>query len=452
MRVKRPFSACLAAMLTTSLAVPFALAQEVAPAGASRAAAGSTTPESVRDVLIDQRGKTILQMDELTRNLSVSEEQRGKLQDEIANLKQDEASVSAELIKAANAEETLSADIAKQKEALITLEGETATIHASLIERSAVLAEVLAALQRLGLNPPPALLVTPQDALASVRSSVLLGAVVPAMRIETLALKADMERLVVLSDDTKTATANLTIGLQRQIEDRARLNLLLEEKRRLGANSAEALAAEAARADSLKGNLASLKALLGSIDDKIADVEKAANERRIALEKARMLDPGTFKVGPSVSFASLKGQLPLPANGKTILKFGQKNSAGIMVNGDTIRTRSAAIVTAPSDAVVAFAAPFRSYGQLVILDTGAGYKMVIGGLAKLGVNAGQTVLAGEPLGIMALRQTAKGQDAASRDASQLNPELYVELRKDGQAVDPASWWRQQTSGLQNDDT
>jgi murein hydrolase activator len=81
---------------------------------------------------------------------------------------------------------------------------------------------------------------------------------------------------------------------------------------------------------------------------------------------------------------------------------------------------------------------------LVILDTGAGYKMVIGGLAKLGVNAGQTVLAGEPLGVMAL----KSENAASGNL----PELYVELRKDGQAVDPASWWRQQTLGLQNDDT
>jgi murein hydrolase activator len=130
------------------------------------------------------------------------------------------------------------------------------------------------------------------------------------------------------------------------------------------------------------------------------------------------------------------------------LRFGQKNTAGIVVNGDTIRTRSAAIVTAPADAVVAFAAPFRSYGQLVILDTGAGYKMVIGGLAKLGVNAGQTVLAGEPLGVMASGKAEAGQDAASVIA----PELYVELRKDGQAVNPASWWRLQTSGLQNDDT
>ncbi len=440
---KQTVLALLAAALSAGF-MPSSYAEDIAPAGASRAAAGNETPESVRDVLIDQRGKTILEMDELTRSLSVSEEQRVKLADEVASLKQDEASVSAELIKAAKAEETLSTDIVKQKEALITLEGETATIHASLIERSAVLAEVLAALQRLGLNPPPALLVTPQDALASVRSSVLLGAVVPAMRIETLALKADMERLVVLSDQTKAATADITAGLQRQIEDRARLDLLLEEKRRLGASSAEALTAEADRAKALKGNLASLKALLGSIDNKIADVEKAANARRVALEKARTLDPGTFTVGPSVSFASLKGQLPLPVTGKAVLKFGQKNTGGVTVNGDTIRTRSAAIVTAPADAVVAFAAPFRSYGQLVILDTGAGYKMVIGGLAKLGVNAGQTVLAGEPLGVMAL----KSENAASGNL----PELYVELRKDGQAVDPASWWRQQTSGLQNDDT
>ncbi|MGL4404440.1 MAG: murein hydrolase activator EnvC family protein, partial [Notoacmeibacter sp.] len=232
MSFRRPLFASVLAALLAGAALPYPLlAQDTAPAGASRAAAGNATPESVRDVLIDQRGKTILQMDELTRSLSLSVESRAKLQEEVSALKQDEASVSAELIKAAKAEEALNADISTQKEALIQLEGETATIHASLVERSAVLAEVLAALQRLGLNPPPALLVTPQDALASVRSSVLLGAVVPAMRIETLALKADLERLVVLSTETQTATANLTLGLQRQIEDRARLDLLLEEKR-----------------------------------------------------------------------------------------------------------------------------------------------------------------------------------------------------------------------------
>jgi murein hydrolase activator len=450
MNVKRPrfaFAATAASALLVLL--PAAMAQDTAQnqpsSGAGPAIAESPAPDRIRDVLIDQRGKTLLQMDELTRSLSVSTEQRAQLENEIANLKQDEAAVSAALLKAAKAEDALNGDIGKQKEVLIALEGETATLHASLIERSAVLAEVLAALQRLGLNPPPALLVTPQDALASVRSSVLLGAVVPAMRLETLALKADLDRLTVLSTDIKTATADLTAALQRQIEDRARLDLLLEEKRRLGASSAEALAAEAARAKALQGNLASLKALLGSIDDQIADVEKAANARRVALEKSRTLDPGSFSLGPSVQFASLKGQLPLPVSGKAVLRFGEKNTAGIVMNGDTIRTRSAAIVIAPADAVVAFAAPFRSYGQLVILDTGAGYKMVIGGLAKLGVNAGQTVLAGEPLGAMAAQESG---DATSGSG----PELYVELRKDGQAVNPASWWKPQILGLQNDDT
>jgi septal ring factor EnvC (AmiA/AmiB activator) len=450
MNVKRPrFAIAATAASALLVLLPVAKAQDAGQnpesAKSGQDIAESPEAENRRNVLIDQRGKTLLQMDELTRSLSVSTQQRAQLENEIANLKQDEAAVSAALLKAAKAEDALNGDIGKQKEVLIALEGETATLHASLIERSAVLAEVLAALQRLGLNPPPALLVTPQDALASVRSSVLLGAVVPAMRLETLALKADLDRLAVLSTDIKTATADLTAALQRQIEDRARLDLLLEEKRRLGASSAEALAAEAARAKALQGNLASLKALLGSIDDQIADVEKAANARRVALEKSRTLDPGSFSLGPSVQFVSLKGQLPLPVSGSAVLRFGEKNTAGIVMNGDTIRTRSAAIVTAPADAVVAFAAPFRSYGQLVILDTGAGYKMVIGGLAKLGVTAGQTVLAGEPLGVMAAQESG---DATSGSG----PELYVELRKDGQAVNPASWWKPQILGLQNDDT
>jgi murein hydrolase activator len=449
---------------TTLLAATFALGQplvqklpviaqeaqnpDIAPPGASRAAAGLETPESVRDVLIDQRGKAIADMEAITRSLTLSGEARAKLETEVAAIKADEAAISAALLEAATKEQRLNADIAEQTEKLALLGTETETIRASLIERSGVLAEVLAALQRLGRNPPPALLVTPQDALSSVRSAVLLGAVVPAMRIETLALKTDLERLVAVGEETREAKTQLTTSLKQQIEDQARLDLLLEEKRKLGAASSEALIAEAERGKALEGDLKSLQALLDSIDSKIADVEAAATARRDALEKARQVDPGSFQIGPAVEFAALRGQLPQPAEGPVLLSFGARNDAGITVTGDTIATRSGAIVTAPADAIVAFAAPFRSYRNLVILDTGGGYKMVVGGMERLGVTAGQTVLAGEPIGSM---------PAAIDSAGGNKPSLYVELRKDGQALDPRAWWRKSTatqisSGQTNDDT
>jgi murein hydrolase activator len=403
-------------------------------------------PESARDMLIEQRGAAIRQLETITRSLSISQETRARLKADVAAIKADEAAISGELIKAAAAEKAMNAEIAVLTEKLALLGTETQTLRASLRERSDVLAGVLAALQRLGRNPPPALLVTPQDALASVRSAVLLGAVVPAMRLETMALKTDLERLTVINAATQAATADLTTRLRRQIEDQARLGLLLEEKRNIGARSTDALSVEGQRVEELQSGLAGLQALLDSIDRQIADVETAAAKRRAALETARAIDPGSFEIGPAVSFASLKGELPFPADGVARARFGERNDAGVVMNGDTIETRSAAIVTAPADAVVAFAAPFRSYRNLVILDTGGGYKLVLGGMAQLGVTVGQTVLAGEPVGVMPAGSAGSPADKAS---------LYVELRKDGQPMDPRAWWREPAAGrttrLSNDD-
>jgi septal ring factor EnvC (AmiA/AmiB activator) len=80
-----------------------------------------------------------------------------------------------------------------------------------------------------------------------------------------------------------------------------------------------------------------------------------------------------------------------------------------------------------------FAAPFRSYGPMLIVDCGGGYYAVLAGLARLDAAVGQRVLSGEPLGVM------PGWDP--RAPARHRPELYVELRHDGQPIDPAPWLR-----------
>jgi septal ring factor EnvC (AmiA/AmiB activator) len=448
MAITRPplMMACAAALVAAA-AAGFAHAQgagDIATPEATRAAAGETPPESAQTVLEERRRRTVAEIEALGRSMSVSQEAKRALEAEIARIADDEAAIGAALIQSAKTERKLADDIAALAEELLRLQGETAVIAQSLRERSAVLAEVLAALQRLGRNPPPAILVTPQDALASVRSAVLLGAVVPSMRSETLKLTADLERMTALAERTARARAGLETGLRAQADERSRLDLLLDRQRGLARRSQEALDAEARRLDEMAAGVKNLQSLLASIDRSMADVRASAQARRDAIEKARLQGSGQPQLGPAVSFAGLRGLLPVPVSGTRVLAFGAPNDAGVAAGGDTFRTRSGAIVTAPSDAVVAFAAPFRSYGHLVILDAGDGYRMVIAGLAKLGVSAGQTVLAGEPLGAMGESGAAGVAVSAAAGAE---PELYVELRKDGQAIDPASWWQASTAGL-----
>jgi septal ring factor EnvC (AmiA/AmiB activator) len=113
------------------------------------------------------------------------------------------------------------------------------------------------------------------------------------------------------------------------------------------------------------------------------------------------------------------------------------------MQGDMVATQSAAIVTAPSDGSVLYAGPFRSYGQLLILNAGDGYHVVLAGMSRISVAPGQTVLAGEPVGAMGEARVASASAAPLGNTA---PELYVEFRKDGKPVDPAPWWADRHSG------
>src|SRR6185369_7375290 len=111
--------------------------------------------------------------------------------------------------------------------------GKQKEIRQSLSARRGVLAEVLGALQRMGLNPPPALLVKPEDALSSVRSAILLGAVVPELRQQTDALLADLNELSRLTASIEAERAKLTQTVTEQTEEQRRLSLLLDQKGKL---------------------------------------------------------------------------------------------------------------------------------------------------------------------------------------------------------------------------
>ena len=99
-------------------------------------------------------------------------------------------------------------------------------------------------------------------------------------------------------------------------------------------------------------------------------------------------------------------------------------------------TKPGAQVTTPCDGWVVYAGPFRSYGQLSILNAGGGYHVLIAGMERISVNIGQFVLTGEPVATMGT--TSQVASIFAPNVSQ--PVLYVEFRKDGTPIDPGPWW------------
>ncbi|MEA2855812.1 MAG: murein hydrolase activator, partial [Methylobacteriaceae bacterium] len=81
--------------------------------------------------------------------------------------------------------------------------------------------------------------------------------------------------------------------------------------------------------------------------------------------------------------------------------------------------------------------PYRTYGQLLIINAGSGYYVVLAGMERINVDVGQFVLTGEPVATMG-DGTAKTAAAIAIGGAQ--PVLYVEFRKDGAPIDPGPWW------------
>ena len=345
------------------------------------------------------------------------------LKHEIEAIGEDRRKLSEALIGTASRLRILEGHIAAAEERLKKLEADESAVRKSLDGRQAVIGEILAALQRMGRRPPPALLVSPEDALVSVRTAMLLGAVLPRMRTDAEALAADLSRLTRVRGEISAEREALGRDVAAFSSDQQRMALLVQERQKKQAEAETALDAERQRAAALARQADNLK-------DLIAKLERDSAKPNFAALK----DPG--RLAPAVAFASAKGVLPLPVNGVRLREFGSADGLGGTEKGLWIASRAAAPVIAPCDGWVVYAGTFRSYGQLLIVNAGGGYHVLLAGMERISVDPGQFVLAGEPVAVMG----GGPQSAAAIATGSVAPALYVEFRKDGAPVDPSPWW------------
>ncbi len=366
-----------------------------------------------------------------------SADSEAALKREIEQIGADRRKLNQDLIETATRLRGAESKIASTQERLKPLDDNERSIRKSLDGRRAVIGEVLAALQRIGRRPPPALFTSPEDALQSVRTAMVLGAVLPEMRHEVEALAADLSELLAVRKKIDAEREQLKAEIASLDGERARMMALVDERQKQIAEREKALDAERARAVDLAREVDNLKDLIAKIeqglDPATRDARDAArSDSRPALSAFR--DPG--RLAPAVAFASLRGQVPIPVNGVKLKEFGAPDSNGGSEKGLSIATRAGAQVTAPADGWVVYAGPFRSYGQLLILNVGGGYHVLLAGTERISVDLGQFVLTGEPVAVM-----GNGSHIAAILATgSTQPVLYIEFRKDGVPVDPGPWW------------
>lgn len=278
---------------------------------------------------------------------------------------------------------------------------------AKLAARAAEIAPLLPLIERLSLYPAETLLVVPASPNDAARGLIVLHGITQRLEQEAAVLKQDEARLTKARADVARQSPVLAAARSDQEQAAEVLDRQIaatEQTRDAAEQEAEK---QAARAATLAATSKTLHAL----------IEK--------LEEAQRRERARHKAGRQEE-ASGSGRLLVPVDGKVVRDWGAKTVAG-PAQGISYRAAPKARVVAPCAGRVAFAAPFRSYGKLVILSCGGGIDVVLAGFAALHVHAGERVRRGDPVGTMPDWQPG---------SSAPRPTLYVEVRRHGDPVDP----------------
>jgi murein hydrolase activator len=335
--------------------------------------------------------------------------------------------------------------LVKTEKRLKKLSTELAKANLSLAKRRDELSKLLAGLQRLQQDPPPALVVNPDDVLQALRGAMMFSAVVPELRARADSVKADLKMLNDLKSSLDAESQNYNLALVTLEKSKTEINSLIAQKQTAAEAANNDLATERKNAEELALKAQSLRDLLAQLEAARlkAEADRKAEEAKLAAAEAERLakqraEEQARELAAQTPFSKSKGQLHFPVAGTVLKAFGADTGLGHALPGLALQAEAHAQVIAPVSGKVEFAGPFRSYGGLVILNPGEGYLVLLAGMDKILTSTGQSVKAGEPLGEMGLKSA---ELAISNDLTNQNsPVLYVEFRKNSDPIDPSPWW------------
>lgn len=360
---------------------------------------------------------------EVEKNLKESRERRSELAEKADATQREIRTIAQELVRRTKAVQDSEEKVSDVETRIADLASKENAAKAALDSQSAHMAETLAALQRLSQRPPELMMARPEEAVNTVRSATLMKEALPALRVQAENIRVSMDEIEALRGTLQVERDSLTAELQDLQSRVASLDRVKKRRetlrRKLVANANQ----ETKRVKTLTAEAETLRGL----------IEKIERQRKAAPDKGPDLSvPG------GQAFASARGELVTPARGPVVQRFGAKTSAG-EARGIRIRTRASAQVVAPFDGRVIFSGPFRSYGQLLIIAHGEGYHTLIAGMAHIEANVGQWILTGEPVGIMKAALGTSAGASARKAAGNEFPELYLEIRRNGDPVNPTPW-------------
>lgn len=317
----------------------------------------------------------------------INHAQAARLQGEIAQLK-------AQLVQLGAVEASGERATGDRKARLDQLNAQENALAAHIGASQAAIGRLMGALELYRRNPPPAFLVHPDSAKDAVRAQILARALAPELQAQSRALAAQIDQVRRLRRVVDAASEDLFRSESELADQRERIEALIAQKTALE--------------QKLDSGGGAARAALQALADKAAGPQDLID--RLPASSAAAAAPKGFIA---------------PVQGRLLARFGQKTEKGLS-QGVSWRAAPGAPVLAPVAGTVEYAGPLKGYGVVLILAAGDSYHFVLAGLQTANEAMGQSVAAGQPVGQMA-------DDPASP------ADLYLEVRRKGEPVDPAHW-------------
>lgn len=376
-------------------------------------------------------------------DLVLSKDRIEQLKKEIADMDGDRSEQNAALIAAGQRVKLAEIEITASEEKLHDLIERETDLSAKLDDEDEGIASLLATLARISRNPPPALVVAPTDALGAARAAMLLSEVLPQLRDKAKEVTADLNELGAVRQQAQEENDTLKANYAVLFEEQLRIATLIEARKMGLSRAGSDLSTQEAKVKELANRSASLNQFIDNLSARIAADPNAVTTIKTTPpartpEEIKLALADTSRTTPAFDFPSGHGLLARPAAGVTVIDFGADDGFGGKAQGASIVTRADAEIVSPSDGWVLYKGPYLNYGQIVILNPGDGYSILLAGLETIDVDVGQFVLLGEPIGNMGLRTVGM---AVTTAAGSSRPTLYMEIRQNDTPVDPALWWR-----------
>ena len=359
-----------------------------------------------------------------------------KLQAQATQIALEISEVNRKMIQTAKQLQNNEEKLSKMEKQLNLLKEDLEVAQNSFDKEDNNLIKTLTALQNLALKPTEALLVQPLNPVDVIRSAMILREIVPHLEERAEKIRKKLTEIENKKNQVEKQINEISKQKIVMSEEHKRINSLIKQKSQLR-NVVEIKSEKAKKnVDKLASKAQDIRDLLTKLENQRLEKERKERLKREELERKRKLEEKQSDVliksnskaitNITSGFEKAKGSLPLPARGSIVTRYGEKKGLGISSKGITIASRNQAQVISPFDGNVIFSGPFRGYGNMIIIDHGDGYLSLLAGLQTLDVELGQMLLAGEPIGQMPT-------DGSS--------ELYIEIRKNNQPINPAAWFK-----------